>query len=231
MVRTGFRLILENEPDIEVLAEASDGIACVELARRLRPDVCLVDIRMPRLNGLEATRLLAGPDVVDPLRILIFTTFDLDDYFYGALRSGACGFLLKNSGSALLIESVRAVAAGAAMISPTVALRLLKQLSADSPAPGSGRTAGHGNQVSRPTGPPHAPDLPGCPPLTERELDVARLVARGRTNQEVTDELDISLSTVKTHLTNIQGKLRVRNRVEIAAWIWESGAIHTGYSP
>jgi DNA-binding NarL/FixJ family response regulator len=217
MVRTGFRLILETQSDLEVLGEAADGVTCVEMARRLRPDVCLVDIRMPRLDGLEVTRLLAGPDVADPLRIVIFTTFDLDEYVFGALRGGAQGFLLKDSGSALLIEAIRAVASGDALVSPTIAARLLKHI--------AGRSGGD-----------PAPDAPAplgsrdnCG-LTERELSVARLVARGRTNQEITDELSLSLSTVKTHLASMQGKLGVRNRVEIAAWIWQSGTLQTGQS-
>ncbi|MFI2607361.1 response regulator [Kitasatospora sp. NPDC018619] len=211
MVRTGFRLILDSQPDIEVLGEAADGATCVELARRLRPDVCLVDISMPRLNGLQVTRLLAGPGVSDPLRVVVVTTFDLDEYVYGALRGGAQGFLLKDSGSTLLIEAVRAVAAGDAMVSPAVTVRLLKRLSAAGPvaAPVAATTL--------------SPAV-----LTDRELDVARLVARGRTNQEIGEALAISLSTVKSHLASVQMKLKVRNRVEIAAWAWESGTMQRG---
>lgn len=118
MVRTGFRLILDTQPDLEVIGEAADGAECVELARRMRPDVCLVDIRMPRLDGLEVTRALAGPGVVDPIRVVVVTTFDQDDYAYTALRNGACGFLLKDAGSTLLIEAVRSAARGDALISP-----------------------------------------------------------------------------------------------------------------
>ena len=202
LVRTGFQMILDAQPDMEVVAAVSDGVEAVEQARRLRPDVCLLDIRMPRLDGLEATRLLAGPGVPDPLRVVIVTTFDLDEYVYGALRAGACGFLLKDSGPTLLIEAVRAASVGDSLVSPSVTVRLLKHLAR--PAPRS---------------------RPPREPLTERELDVVRLVARGRTNQEVAAELFVSLSTVKTHLGSIQAKLGARNRVEIAAWAWENGVV------
>jgi DNA-binding NarL/FixJ family response regulator len=199
MVRSGFRLILESQPGITVAAEAADGIQAVALARELRPDVCLVDIRMPGQDGIEVTRALAGPGVADPLRVVIVTTFDTDEYVYGALRAGAVGFLLKDAGPALLIEAVRAATAGDALISPSVTIRLLKHLApARSPAAGAGSL------------------------LSGRELDIARSVARGRTNQEIAAELFISLSTVKTHITRIQNKLGARNRVEIATWSWEN---------
>jgi DNA-binding NarL/FixJ family response regulator len=203
LVRTGFRMIL-RDAGIPVVAEAADGAQAVELARQHRPDVCLLDIRMPRLDGLEATRLLAGPDVTDPLRVVIVTTFDLDEYVYGALRAGACGFLLKDSGPALLIEAVRAAARGDALISPSITVRLLEHLA----VPKADRSV-------RPLG----------EELTDRELDVVRRVARGRTNEEIGHELYVSLSTVKTHLASIQRKLGVRNRVEIAAWAWESAVV------
>jgi DNA-binding NarL/FixJ family response regulator len=201
MVRSGFRLILESQPGITVAAEAPDGVRAVALARQLRPDVCLVDIRMPGLDGIEVTRALAGPGVADPLRVVIVTTFDTDEYVYGALRAGAVGFLLKDAGPALLIEAVRAASAGDALISPSVTVRLLRALG---PLPGGQSGAGPVHQLSG------------------RELDIARGVARGRTNSEIAAELFISLSTVKTHITRIQGKLGVRNRVEIAAWSWEN---------
>ncbi|MER0243972.1 response regulator transcription factor, partial [Streptomyces sp. HSW2009] len=194
---------LQTRPGIEVVGEAADGAECVALARRLRPDVCLVDVRMPKLDGLEVTRLLAGPGAVDPLRVVVVTTFDQDDYLYGALRGGACGFLLKDAGPELLVEAVRAAARGDALVSPAVTVRLLERL---------------GDLRERPVA-----DRRG--PLTERELEVARLVARGRTNQEIRAALVLSLSTVKTHLASIQTKLGLRNRVEIAAWTWETGAI------
>ncbi|MEO3888278.1 response regulator transcription factor [Nonomuraea sp. B5E05] len=202
LVRTGFQMILDAQPDMEVVAAVADGAEAVAEARRLRPDVCLLDIRMPKLDGLEVTRLLAGPGVENPLRVVIVTTFDLDEYVYGALRSGATGFLLKDSGPTLLIEAVRAAAAGDALVSPSVTVRLLQHVAQ-----------------------PRRALAPVNDPLTGRELDVVRLIARGRTNQEVAAELFVSLSTVKTHLGSIFAKLGVRNRVEIAAWAWESGVV------
>jgi DNA-binding NarL/FixJ family response regulator len=203
LVRTGFQMILDAQQDMEVVATAANGAEAVEQARRLRPDVCLLDIRMPKLDGLEATRILAGPGVSDPMRVVIVTTFDLDEYVYGALRAGATGFLLKDSGPTLLIEAVRAAAAGDSLVSPSVTVRLLEHLAP--PRIGSTRPPGE--------------------PLTERERDVVRLVARGRTNQEIAAELFVSLSTIKTHLGSIFAKLGARNRVEIAAWAWESGVV------
>ncbi|MEV8427351.1 response regulator transcription factor [Streptomyces chartreusis] len=205
MVRTGFRFFLDAQPDITVVAEAADGEEAVALARRERPDVCLLDIRMPRLDGLEVTRLLAGPQVADPLRVVVVTTFDLDEYVYGALRGGACGFLLKDSGPALLAEAVRAAAAGDSLVSPSVTVRLLKHVTAP-------RTTTAAAAPARP-----------AQSLTDRELDVVRLVALGRTNAEVAAELYVSLSTVKTHLSSVRSKLSARNRVEIAAWAWQHG--------
>ena len=209
MVRTGFRFFLDAQPDITVVAEAADGEEAVALARRVRPDVCLLDIRMPKLDGLEATRLLAGPEVADPMRVVVVTTFDLDEYVYGALRGGACGFLLKDSGPTLLAEAVRAAAAGDSLVSPSVTVRLLK----------------HVTQTRTP--PPAVParTAPVTEPLTDRELDVVRLVAQGRTNAEIAAELYVSLSTVKTHLSSVQLKLAARNRVEIAAWAWQNGQV------
>ena len=187
-------------------ADAVDGrvdeAQVVALARKLRPDVCLVDIRMPGLDGIEVTRALAGPGVPDPLRVVIVTTFDLDEYVYGALRAGAVGFLLKGTSPALLVEAVRAARAGDGLISPQVTLRLLRHLT-----------------------PGNAPAAQSAAPLSARELEVAAAIARGRTNNEIAAELFISLSTVKSHLTSIHNKLDVRNRVEIAAWAWATGLV------
>jgi len=204
IVRTGLRMILDAQPDIEVVGEAEDGRSAVALARELRPDVCLFDIRMPELDGLEATRLLAGPDVADPIAVVVITTFDLDEYVHGALRAGARGFLLKDAGPELLVQAVRAAAEGDALIAPNITVRLLAAFSDQ-----------HGEQ---------APTQP-VQPLTGREEEVLITVARGRTNAEIADELHISLSTVKTHLASLMGKLGVRNRVEIAMWAYETGRI------
>ena len=206
IVRSGLRTLLEDEPDIEVIAEAEDGVEAVTLARELRPDVCLVDVRMPRLDGIEVTRALAGPGVAHPLRVVVVTTFDLDEYVYGALRGGAVGFILKDAGPALLVEAVRAAAAGDALVSPSVTVRLLRHLSAAGP-PVSAKARHR---------------------LSARETEVARAVARGRTNQEIAAELFISLSTVKGHVAAVQAKLGLRNRVEIAVWAWENRVLPTG---
>jgi DNA-binding NarL/FixJ family response regulator len=202
MVRTGFRLILESEPDFEVVGEAADGEEAVRLARELRPDVTLMDIRMPKIDGLQATRLLAGPGVAEPLRVMVVTTFDLDENVHAALRAGACGFLLKDAGPRLLIEAVHAAAHGESLVSPSVTARLLAHFAQ---AAGGSR--------------------PPSEPLTGRELDVVRGVARGRTNAEIADDLVISLSTVKTHLAAAQRKVSARNRTEVAVWAWESGTV------
>jgi DNA-binding NarL/FixJ family response regulator len=201
MVRSGFRLILESQ-GVQVVGEAGDGRTAVDLARRLRPDVCLMDIRMPVLDGLEATRLLAGAEVADPIPVVVITTFDLDDYVRTAIRNGASGFLLKDAGPALLLEAVHAAAAGDALVSPSVTVRFLQHFAAAGPEE-----------------PAHQP----APALTEREEDVIKAIARGRTNAEIGAELFISLSTVKTHVANIQTKLNARNRVEIASWAWQTG--------
>jgi DNA-binding NarL/FixJ family response regulator len=199
MVRAGFRMIIDSQDDMEVVGEADNGRSAVDLANRVHPDVCIFDIRMPGLDGLAATKLLAGPDVPNPRRIVIATTFDSDEYVETALRNGAVGFILKDSGPQLLLEAVRAAVTGDALISPSITVRYLDRF------------------VSR--SPPKSPTTGG---LSERELDVARAVAKGLSNQEVGVALFISLSTVKTHLASIQTKLALRNRVEIAIWVLDN---------
>jgi DNA-binding NarL/FixJ family response regulator len=201
IVRTGLTMILDAQPGIEVVGSAGDGREAVRLARALRPDVCLFDIRMPGVDGIEATRLLAGPDVPDPLAVVVITTFDLDEYVYAALRAGAVGFLLKDAGPALLTQAVHAAAEGDALIAPSITARLLKTFAAAEPA---------------------APAQP-VEPLTDREEQVLATVARGRTNSEIAGELHITLSTVKTHIASLMAKLGARNRVEIALWAYETG--------
>ena len=174
----------------------------MELARRLRPDVCLFDIRMPVLDGIEATRRLAGPTVDDPLAVVVITTFDLDEYVYAALRAGARGFLLKNAGAEMLSQAVHAAAAGDALIAPSITARLLATFAG--------------------AGPATAPAQP-VDPLTEREEQILAAVARGRTNNEIAGEFYITLSTVKSHITSLMTKIGARNRVEIAIWAYETG--------
>jgi DNA-binding NarL/FixJ family response regulator len=198
MIRAGFRLILQTEPDITVVGEAADGNEAVRAALDLRPDVTLMDIRMPGLDGIQATRLLAGDPVAEPLAVVIVTTYDHDENLRAALAAGACGFLLKDAGPALLVEAVRAAADGESLVSPSITHRIVREWLTHEPAA---------------TG-----DLPE--PLTPREIDVARAVAQGRTNAEITADLVVSLSTVKTHLAGIQRKLGARNRTEIAVWAW-----------
>ncbi|MFE0151084.1 response regulator [Nonomuraea sp. NPDC059007] len=204
IVLTGLTMILDAQPGIEVIGQAGDGRRAVELARRLRPDVCLFDIRMPGLDGIQATRSLAGPDVADPLAVVVITTFDLDEYVYAALRAGAKGFLLKNAGAALLSQAVHAAASGDALIAPSVTARLLGAFSRTGPA---------------------SPPVRPIETLTEREEQILLTVARGRTNGEIADELHISLSTVKSHIASLMAKLGARNRVEIAMWAYETNRV------
>jgi len=204
IVRAGLTTILDGQPDMEVVAEANDGLEAIELARRHRPDVCLFDIRMPNLDGLAATRELAGPGVAEPLAVVVITTFDTDEYVHAALKAGARGFLLKDAGPALLVQAMHAAASGDALIAPSVTGRLLAEFARGS----TGETAAQPVE-----------------PLTEREEEVLLTVARGRTNAEIADELHISLSTVKFHLASLMQKLDARNRVEIAIWAYETARI------
>ncbi|GGQ65328.1 MULTISPECIES: response regulator [Kitasatospora] len=194
-IRTAYRIILDAQPDMQVVADAPDGLTALRLARRIRPDVVLADIRMPHLDGLDLTRQLAGPDVADPLRVVVVTTFDLDEYVHTALANGAAGFLLKRSSPALLTEAIRAAMAGDTLISPQLTLRLLRHYAPPEPSQQAPREA-----------------------LSPRERQIATLVADGATNAEIAAELFLSPGTVKNHLAHIQRKLGTRNRVGIATW-------------
>jgi DNA-binding NarL/FixJ family response regulator len=199
MVRAGFRMLLSGEDDIEVVAEASNGLEAVAQAARFQPTVVLMDIRMPQLDGLEATRRILAAD--HSARILILTTFDLDEYVYEALRSGASGFVLKDDPPEQLLAAIRVVADGEALLSPAITKRVIKQFT----------------RMPRPEPPRQLGEL------TERELDVFRLVARGLSNAEIARELYISDTTVKTHITHILMKLNLRDRVQAVVLAYETG--------
>jgi DNA-binding NarL/FixJ family response regulator len=199
MVRSGFRLLLSREDDIEVVAEASNGLEAVEKAVRFRPTVVLMDIRMPELDGLEATRRILAAD--DSARVLILTTFDLDEYVYEALRAGASGFVLKDDPAEQLLAAIRIVAGGEALLSPAITRRVIERFARI----------------------PQATYQKEFEDLTERELDVLRLIARGLSNAEIGEELYISDTTVKTHITHILQKLDLRDRVQAVVLAYESG--------
>ncbi len=228
LVRAGFRMILEAQPGMEVVGEAGDGLVAVEAARRLRPDIVLMDIRMPRLDGLEATRRLAGPGVAGPgvaapgvagpgvaspggappTRVIILTTFDLDDYVYEALRAGASGFLLKDLPREDLVQAVRVVAAGDALLAPSITRRLIAEF------------------ARRP--PPGAPPADALRALTARELETLELLARGLSNAEIADALVVSEHTVKTHVGNVLAKLGLRDRIHAVILAYEVGLVRPG---
>jgi DNA-binding NarL/FixJ family response regulator len=207
LVRSGFRLILERA-GVEVIGEAGDGLEALDVVRRLLPDVVLMDVRMPRLDGIEATRRLVSelPD----LKVLALTTFDLDEYVYAAVRAGASGFLLKDVSPDGLVHAVRAVARGDTMLAPALTRRLLDRFAAG-PAPGA---------------------LPaGLADLTEREIEVLRLVARGGSNADIAAELFLSEATVKTYVSRLLTKLRLRDRVQLAVLAYENGLVTAGGRP
>jgi DNA-binding NarL/FixJ family response regulator len=205
LVRTGFRLILELA-GLEVAGEASDGAEAVELARELRPDVALMDVRMPRMDGIEATRRIGQAGL--PTRVLVLTTFDLDEHVYDALRAGASGFLLKDVERERLVEAIHTVAAGESLFAPTIVRRLVDHYVEHPPA-----------GLTRP---------PALDELSERELEVLGLVGRGRSNAEIADELFISLATVKTHVRHVLAKLGLRDRVQAVVFAYEAGVVRAG---
>ena len=202
LVRAGFRMILDAEDDLEVVGEASDGLAAVDSARRLQPDVVLMDIRMPELDGIEATRrvLAAGNGSI---KVLMLTTFDLNEYVYDALRAGASGFLLKDVPPEQLADGIRVVAGGDALLAPSITRRLIQEFAA--------------------AGPPAGPPPPGLDELTARELEVFKLVARGLSNAEIAAELIVSETTVKTHVARMLMKLGLRDRVQAVVLAYEAG--------
>jgi DNA-binding NarL/FixJ family response regulator len=207
LVRTGFTMILESEPGLEVAFEAKDGREAVDACLRKRPDVVLMDIRMPELDGIEATRrICAEPD--NEARVLILTTFDLDDYVYEAIRAGASGFLLKDTPPDDLIAAIRVLAAGDALLAPSVTRRLIEEFVAN---------GGGGYERSD-----------GIDELTEREHEVLRLIARGRSNQEIARQLYLGETTVKTHVSRVLMKLGVRDRVQAVITAYESGLVRPG---
>ena len=201
LVRTGFRLILESEDDIDVVGEAANGREAVELARRLEPDVILMDIRMPELDGIEATRQLCGR-AGSGMRILILTTFDLDEYVFDAIRAGASGFLLKDVAAVQLAAGVRMVAAGEALLAPAITRRLIEEFAASA-----------------------AVEPPGFATLTPREIEIFRLVAAGLSNTEIGAQLFIAETTVKTHLTRVLAKLGLRDRIQAVVLAYETGIV------
>jgi DNA-binding NarL/FixJ family response regulator len=208
LVRAGFRVLLDFAADIEVVGEAANGAEAVELARTQTPDVILMDIRMPVMDGLEATRAIAGADATSSVRVLILTTFDLDEYVYEALRAGASGFLLKDTDPPELLEAVRIVARGDALLAPAITRRLIDEFARRSPA---ARVTPEDLAV-----------------LTEREREVLVLIARGMSNDEIAEELVVSPATAKTHVSRVMGKLDARDRAQLVVIAYESGLVQPG---
>ncbi len=210
MVRVGFRMIIETEADLTVVGEAADGREAVELVARSKPDVVLMDVRMPLMDGIEATRVVTAGE--DAPRVLILTTFDLDDYVYAALRAGASGFMLKDAPAEQLVEAIRVIARGDALLAPSVTRLLIEEVARR---------------------PPVDPSVvaPGLVDLTERETEVLRLIARGLSNSEIADQLYLGEATVKTHVGRVLTKLGLRDRVQAVVVAYESGLVTPGDHP
>jgi DNA-binding NarL/FixJ family response regulator len=220
LVRTGFRLVLGGQQDIEVVGEAGDGAEAVEVTAATRPDVVVMDVRMPRMDGVEATRRIRVS--ADAPRVLILTTFDVDEYVYEAIKAGASGFLLKDTGARNLIEGVRIVHSGDAIVAPSTTKRLLDRFSAAAPS-----WAGPGGGPPGPAGRPQH-QAPAGGPLTPRETEVLREVALGLSNAEIAGRMYLSEATVRTHVSNILGKLGLRGRVQAVVYAYEAGLVRPG---
>jgi DNA-binding NarL/FixJ family response regulator len=205
MVRSGLRMILESESDLVVVDEAANGAEAVRIAKRERPDVVLMDVRMPEMDGLEATRLISSES--SEIKVIVLTTFDIDEYVYGALRAGASGFLLKDAPADDLVAAIRVVAGGDALLAPSVTRRIIERFAA---GPDPNRT------------------VEGLDDLTDRETEVLRLVARGLSNAEIAEDLFVSEATVKTHVSHVLTKLGIRDRVQAVVAAYESGLITPG---
>jgi DNA-binding NarL/FixJ family response regulator len=212
LVRAGFRVLVESAPDLEVVGEAGDGVEAVELARRELPDVVLMDIRMPVMDGLEATRRIAGDKLLDGVRVLVLTTFELDEYVFEALAAGASGFLLKNTDPVELLRAVRVVADGEALLAPSVTRRLIAEFAA------ARRQA---------AGPTARVDLAA---LTDREREVMALVGAGLSNEEIADRLVVSPATARTHVSRAMVKLGARDRAQLVVFAYESGLVSPGHT-
>jgi DNA-binding NarL/FixJ family response regulator len=208
LIRAGFHKMVEARPDLEVVGEAADGAEALEQTRRLAPDVVLMDVRMPTMDGLEATRQLAGPGVANPTRVLILTTFDLDEYVYEALRAGASGFLLKDAPPEELAAAIRVVAAGEALLAPSVTRRLIQRFAGQPP--------------------PKTVDAKALGRLTDRETEVLRLLARGLSNAQIAAELVVSETTVKSHVAHLLMKLGLHDRVQAVVLAYETGFVQPG---